>query len=60
MGREALGAAYDMDGAFNDLTLTLTRDGDGAEVIDRLDALLAPYGGPGWWSRQRPSASPWR
>ena len=52
MGREALGTAYDMDGAFNDLTLTLTRDGNGADVIDRLDALLAPYGGTGAYARE--------
>jgi putative ABC transport system permease protein len=52
MGREALGTAYDMDGAFNDLTLTLTRDGRAEDVIDRLDALLAPYGGTGAYARE--------
>jgi putative ABC transport system permease protein len=52
MGREALGIAYDMDGAFNNLTLTLSRDGDAEDVIDRLDALLAPYGGTGAYARK--------
>jgi putative ABC transport system permease protein len=52
MGREALGTAYDMDGAFNDLTLTLSRAGDSADVIDRLDALLARYGSTGAYARE--------
>jgi putative ABC transport system permease protein len=51
MNRSALAAALDLEGAFNDLTLTLTRDGRAAEVIDRLDALLARYGGVGAISR---------
>ncbi len=52
MNREALGAAYDMDGAFNDVVLTLTRDARVADVIERLDALLAPYGGLGAIGRE--------
>jgi putative ABC transport system permease protein len=52
MGREALGKAYDMDGAFNDLTLTLSRGADAEGLIDRLDALLAPYGGTGAYARE--------
>jgi putative ABC transport system permease protein len=52
MGREALGTAYDMDGAFNDLSLTLTRGANPEDVIDRLDALLAPYGGTGAYARE--------
>lgn len=47
MNRSALSAAYDMDGAFNDVVLTLTRDARAGDVIDRLDLLLAPYGGQG-------------
>jgi putative ABC transport system permease protein len=47
MSRTQLAHAFDMDGAFNDLVLTLTRDARGRDVIDRLDALLAPYGGRG-------------
>ncbi len=52
MGREPLGVAYDMDGAFNDVTLTITRDAHAQDVIDRLDSLLAPYGGTGAYARE--------
>jgi putative ABC transport system permease protein len=47
MNREPLARAYDMDGAFNDLLLTLTRAARPKDVIERLDVLLEPYGGPG-------------
>jgi putative ABC transport system permease protein len=47
MGREALAAAYDLDGAFDDVTLTLQRGAAPEPVIRRIDALLAPYGGVG-------------
>lgn len=47
MNREPLARAYDMDGAFNDLLLTLTREGRPKDVIERLDVLLEPYGGRG-------------
>ncbi len=45
-------AAFDMTGAFNHLSLRLTRDARAAEVIDRLDALLDPYGGQGAYGRE--------
>jgi len=51
MNRTQLAHAFDMDGAFNDAVLTLTRDARVGDVIDRLDALLAPYGGLGAVSR---------
>jgi len=47
MGRKALAAAYDLDGAFNDVSLALLRGAEPAEVIDRLDLLLERYGGVG-------------
>lgn len=47
MGREALAAAYDLDGAFNDLTLALQRDAQPEAVIQQLDQLLSRYGGTG-------------
>ncbi len=47
MGREALEAAFDYDGAFNDLTLTVQRGTDTRQTIQALDALLASYGGTG-------------
>lgn len=51
MSREALGQAYDMDGAFNDVTLTLTADATLSNVIIELDNLLEKYGGLGAYSR---------
>jgi putative ABC transport system permease protein len=44
-GRRALEAAVNMEGAFNDIVLGLTRGADRAEVRRQLDLLLAPYGG---------------
>jgi len=47
MSREAVGTAYDMDGAFNDVVLTLTPGAKIDDVIIRLDAILDRYGGFG-------------
>lgn len=52
MARKPLATAYDMDGAFNDVTLTLSKDGNEQDVIDRLDELLKPYGGIGAYARK--------
>ena len=51
MGREALAAAFDLDGAFNEVSLSLLRGARSAEVIDRLDRLLARFGGIGAYDR---------
>lgn len=51
MARRALGQAYDMDGAFNDIALALAPQADRAGVISRIDQLLAPYGGLGAYTR---------
>jgi len=45
MGREGLAAAFNMQGAFNDVSLTLSHGAEQAEVIARLDQLLLRYGG---------------
>jgi putative ABC transport system permease protein len=47
MGQEALSTAFDMKGAFNDVTLKLGRGANLADVIFRLDQLLKDYGGLG-------------
>ena len=47
MGRKALEAAYDFDGAFNDLSLTVLRGTDTRQTVQALDTLLAPYGSIG-------------
>jgi putative ABC transport system permease protein len=52
MGREALGTAFDMDGAFNDVSLSLTHGASHAEVIFQLDRLLEEYGGLGAYGRR--------
>lgn len=52
MGRRALGVAYGMEGAFNDVVLGLASDHAVPEVIDALDRLLTPYGGLGAYDRE--------
>ncbi|MCW8859827.1 MAG: FtsX-like permease family protein [Deltaproteobacteria bacterium] len=47
MARKPLASAYDMDGAFNNLTLTLSKGRNRQDVIDQLDGILKPYGGLG-------------
>jgi putative ABC transport system permease protein len=52
MSRAALGPAFQMDGAFNDLVLRLRPGADLDEVIAQLDRLLEPYGGRGAYGRR--------
>ena len=47
MNRKALATAYDMDGAFNDVVLTLYPDAALSDVLSELDRIVAPYGGFG-------------
>jgi putative ABC transport system permease protein len=47
MERRALAAAFNMEGGFNNVVLTLTRGASEPEVIAWLDRLIAPYGGIG-------------
>ncbi|MGZ8291561.1 MAG: ABC transporter permease [Telluria sp.] len=51
MARRALGEAYDMHGAFNDVAIALAPGADSAAVIARIDQLLAAYGGLGAFTR---------
>ena len=51
MGRRALEAAADMDGAFNSMVLRLLPGTQPAHVIAPLDALLRRYGGQGAYAR---------
>ncbi len=51
MPEPALAAAFDMAGAFNDVSLQITRDANIKEVIDALDDLLDPYGTQGAFDR---------
>ena len=52
MGRNALGKAYDLDGAFNNVTLALSPGTKEIAVITQLDRLLDPYGGLGAYGRE--------
>jgi putative ABC transport system permease protein len=47
MEREALAAAFDMEGGFNDVTLAIAPGASVEEAVARLDRLLDPYGGRG-------------
>ncbi|MFW2374430.1 MAG: ABC transporter permease [Gammaproteobacteria bacterium] len=52
MARKPLASAYDMDGAFNNVTLTLSKGSNVQDVIDRLDDILKAYGGIGSIARK--------
>jgi putative ABC transport system permease protein len=52
MGRDALGTAYDMKGAFNDVVLTLSPGANTNHILVQLDNLLNGYGGLGSYSRK--------
>lgn len=52
MKRKALGTAFNLDGAFNDVALSLLPNANPSEVIFQLDRLLEPYGGFGAYERQ--------
>ncbi len=62
IARQPLATAYDMEGAFNNVSLTLTRGSNGQanneraaneqDVIDRLDDILKNYGGIGTIGRK--------
>lgn len=47
MPRSAMEGVFDMGGAFNDLVLRTQRHARLADIADRVDALLRPYGGTG-------------
>ncbi len=52
IGRQTLEAAYDLDGGFNNVTLSLSRGVNPKGVIEHLDLLLARYGGVGAYERK--------
>ena len=51
MGRPALAAAFDLEGAFNEVAFTLAPGASIEEVISRVDRILGPYGGVGAYGR---------
>ena len=52
MNHEALSMAYNLEGAFNDVVLSLLRGASSDEVLARLDDLIQPYGGLGSYTRK--------
>lgn len=52
MGQRALATAFDMEGGFNDVVLSLAPGAQSEEVIARLDRLLTTYGGLGAMPRR--------
>jgi putative ABC transport system permease protein len=58
ISRDSLAAAFDMDGAFNDIALTLLRHAIPSAVIADVDRLLRSYGGTGAY-RRRDQVSNW-
>jgi putative ABC transport system permease protein len=53
MGREALGRAFDLDGAFNDVVFSLAPGTKERDIIFEVDSLLARHGGRGAYGRDR-------
>jgi putative ABC transport system permease protein len=51
MGRETLQAAYDLDGAFNEVSASLLRGVNPERVVDEMDGLLDRYGSHGAYVR---------
>ncbi len=51
MAQPAVAAAFDMTGAFNDVSLKLTAGAVQEDVIDAVDRLLDPYGSLGAYGR---------
>ena len=51
LGERALQAAFDLDGAFNDVAIGLLRGTDPDAVVDKVDRLLATYGSVGAYTR---------
>jgi putative ABC transport system permease protein len=51
MDHDVLGPTFDLDGAFNDVVLSLAPGATSLEVLSRLDLLLVRYGGLGAYAR---------
>ena len=52
MNRKLLAASFDMNGAFNDVSVSLERNASERAVIVELDRILYPYGGYGAYGRK--------
>jgi putative ABC transport system permease protein len=52
MSEKAVAALFDLDGAFNSVSLSLLKGASEASVVENLDTLLARYGGTGAYGRK--------
>lgn len=52
MAEDVLGAAFNLTGAFNSVSVGFSRGADPDTVTDALDAVLKPYGGTGAYLRK--------
>ncbi|HEX9166586.1 MAG TPA: ABC transporter permease [Gemmatimonadales bacterium] len=52
MAQPALASAFDLQGAFNDVTLTLAPGANQADVVTAVDRILVPWGGTGAYGRE--------
>jgi putative ABC transport system permease protein len=52
MGHEALATSFNMEGAFNDVSVTLSPQASEEEIIARIDQVLARFGGTGAYGRE--------
>ncbi|NUN47209.1 MAG: ABC transporter permease [Candidatus Brocadiae bacterium] len=57
MSRSALASAFDMDGAFNDVCLTLIPGTSPETTAERVDLILAPWGGRAAYGRDRQTSA---
>lgn len=57
MPEDVLAAAFNLSGAFNSITLGVTRGTDLEQVKDELEALLKPYGGTGPYDREQQTSN---
>jgi putative ABC transport system permease protein len=51
MSSKTLSGLFDMEGAFNNVSLTTLRDANNTRIIEALDRILKPYGGAGAYDR---------
>lgn len=51
MSLKGLAGLFDLDGAFNNVSVTTLRNADSRHIIDALDDILKPYGGSGTHDR---------
>ena len=52
MNRKALATAFDMDGAFNDVSFSLQRGASERALVERIDFVLERFGGLGAYPRE--------